>query len=1753
MVVLKVDDAGNEKTETIMLSDGSVQDERIEKIEILPKVDELLASDTSYEPASYLAHRHLSPNKWVEIMFVGLDEHIIGKIINVVGDSAEIVIFEDGVLLTDSPLVLDFNYTGLPDGVISIELIEDVEENEKGEDKEEEKEEEYVVEDLNIQIAEERDFSKLRYGLEEQTNDILESMLSKLQTDKKIEKRTLASINQTIIRYTQLRELFSKFDGDHNMMHYHDKTEAVNKHGNNWKPLCNSLSLQNKQLGWVFPIAQHIKKIYVEMDGGDADDLASADVYSETFKINDDYSLYSNGKLAYSSFFNNISPYLTPFEKSESNFLVSPEVDVDVFIGNFNNKFSNSFKHTQVPFQSSRYVSDINYIMQTNLTKSSYKTTFHPLIPAEEMHVNALMTFPDTFMKHSRLRLPGTDTIGRSNMALMFPSYSRILTSKTPITSLISDNINVPIVGNTFMGDHFKQYSYSGDEVLNYSQFLDYFIPSTQDIIAKHKLSQEHLSIVSIVSELEPYLIYMDDLTATHYNVIANYLQQNSKHFFSDLTVVSRAFAELKKSSVFIQQFNGPTLVIDNDLSSDVRINVPYYFSSGKLLAFVNNTEEMSRVLALDCGRIFSAICAYNAIALIADVSNIQNDIVDAPIEASPDVCITKIIAKKYKNVEKMQADNGVDIYFDKEYDTTSYSILNEPHISKKKFSLSGDEFAVFLTKELEKLKTADIPIVIQSLMTGHRIVVDGQLAILVDEYGEKVLYKRENNVWEIDPTAPKNIVDVEMLCNAQPNCLIRKNKCETIEKTRTGIEDSVLSERETFGAKINETIRAYQFKIENDYAKTIGHVNNTRLPIEAQSNFLKIMLGVELKNYDIVVSPYAKYVNLILSHPDFEKRQDLIVRFCDSRICRAGQYENEDMHWFYCSETDTKLIPTFFVQLARAHFQGRYNLVMDVVLRERKATDDNGTIWIDKYSGYAIKHIDFDSDEGYNEEGYRVVSREVLSADETEKEMEMMMSIDEPVKSRMEYDRTGQSVYGIIDTLSRHMLIDISSTYSFIIKTAIKIYKGASMSEVEYKKTKSETPYAVYLTQYLNYITLAVYLIVCQTMTPNLTPKGTFPGCIKSFEGYPVGPIEDKRGIIYLLCILTKTKFIKVSSKPAFFEQYIDIALQDASIRTLISKKKTSGKVEEKEVEHSITKWTSFQPPLVPFKLPTILNVHENFEELLIGDINSGSRSQHDKMSVLQSKIILFSYSIQAEIQKIIDSEPLILKSYDSKLLNENACCNGSIQMTTLDYFKIKNASGDIEMCNNAILAHRNILNGMHLITTPVMWLSDEKTKILPIQIEPAFSEKTIYAGFVKHCNFRNNAINPDNITAICGEKPVLNIKLTDTIEEIIAPLKNSGILYSSEQLYQLLHAVSKQIVYAENTQVVKTTVDGILAFLSELDNTNDSSIIQKPFQDKIQDCFTADESRITSAIKELKHYTFNGNAYIYQKIRGFSVSVKNRLFKPEHIDLLFLERERTQMYFQFLKNSIVNVGQIFPSMCITQTKHFSEKLPTYWGITQLHNNMLISGYTKLFERVTSYYGEHATFFKYIVESSSKIIEMISDIPFTGNEIGFLVLEHCLLLVLDIYMTVDENRIEDESLYDAPNANVSISTTQLTIMQDFIITLMTNDKHINVPYQAIVDATFRLKELEKNKLLQELNNTKDLAIDNHFKVLRIGDRWGGGENVREHNKQRSDKEINEFLEDQTMMVQGQNQEDNEVGVDGEVDMDDYVNDFESD
>jgi hypothetical protein len=157
--------------------------------------------------------------------------------------------------------------------------------------------------------------------------------------------------------------------------------------------------------------------------------------------------------------------------------------------------------------------------------------------------------------------------------------------------------------------------------------------------------------------------------------------------------------------------------------------------------------------------------------------------------------------------------------------------------------------------------------------------------------------------------------------------------------------------------------------------------------------------------------------------------------------------------------------------------------------------------------------------------------------------------------------------------------------------------------------------------------------------------------------------------------------------------------------------------------------------------------------------------------------------------------------------------------------------------------------------------------------------------------------------------------------------------------------------------------------------------------------------------------------------------------------------------------------------------------------------------------------------------------------------------------------MTTGGNRINDapdlyENEEDLPtfvrhNAR-TINKVQTKVLTDFMATLIENNTATNVSYEMVEDKVFRLKEKEKNKLLAKLNDTKDLAIDNHFKTLRIGERWGMGENVRGYDKDRFDKERQQFVLDGEGMERAEemNMDNAEIT---DYDAVDYQNEFDDD
>ena len=171
MVIMK-NEGDAEQTFTFKIQDGVILDDRIIKMSLLEKEEQ------SGVKTGYAIHRGFVPETWIELMFDGLDEPIMGKITMLTNDSIEVVIFESGKLMEDDPMTLDFNYTGLPDGVLSIDIIKDptnitpvsldeIPVSSSGD---------IEGEDLNIQILRERDSGRFRHGIEEQTNQVCKNL-----------------------------------------------------------------------------------------------------------------------------------------------------------------------------------------------------------------------------------------------------------------------------------------------------------------------------------------------------------------------------------------------------------------------------------------------------------------------------------------------------------------------------------------------------------------------------------------------------------------------------------------------------------------------------------------------------------------------------------------------------------------------------------------------------------------------------------------------------------------------------------------------------------------------------------------------------------------------------------------------------------------------------------------------------------------------------------------------------------------------------------------------------------------------------------------------------------------------------------------------------------------------------------------------------------------------------------------------------------------------------------------------------------------------------------------------------------------------------------------------------------------------------------------------------------------------------------------------------------------------------------------
>jgi hypothetical protein len=320
----------------------------------------------------------------------------------------------------------------------------------------------------------------------------------------------------------------------------------------------------------------------------------------------------------------------------------------------------------------------------------------------------------------------------------------------------------------------------------------------------------------------------------------------------------------------------------------------------------------------------------------------------------------------------------------------------------------------------------------------------------------------------------------------------------------------------------LDQLIQKGKTELDRDY-KQIVRQNTLREVATNRFSIYAYELGKTSITNDIIISPHALLRDLILGQDDFVKKQSDILKLVDLH-CREPMAElKEDSFWLYCRDTNTKLMPQSLYRLAMAFVMNTdYLAKLDEICASQGTMSDDGDAIVDKHSGYVLRKIDFVTEDGYID-GFKIVTHDVIEQDLGERLADMFAPKLKPIFE----NESNEMVYNIVDSICTNMGIPTDSVQEFVMRTALELMERNIQTAEKYeeiadamfkKKNMRPVPYEIYRNRFMFWIIASCILIAIQTAIPSFKVKKTYPGCVRSFSGYPLdGGVEDITGIKYI------------------------------------------------------------------------------------------------------------------------------------------------------------------------------------------------------------------------------------------------------------------------------------------------------------------------------------------------------------------------------------------------------------------------------------------------------------------------------------------------------------------------------------------------------------------------------------------------------------------------------------------------------------
>ena len=1682
------------KTLLTINADGGLSDESITSILLMDRSDE----------EGYARQNGLLPHVWLDVYIGGDTPTVItGEITNLEEDMIEIITFPDR-----KTIYINFEYKGIPehipftkfvirskpitapkdsltpiieepiveedtplDKASSIEVTEsgdmviNVAENAVPDDNIKDvlhamylDANEIVfgdeLEDI-VQMVELPEHQK-KYSIEVQANDLMDELLSTIPNDKRTQ-RVMNGIHVLIERFKQLRNKFSKFDANMNVV-------GFAQNGILHKPIVDRIHNLSTKLQWIVPVVSQKRKIYMDIDDSELhDDVIQTNLSVELAAQMELIKQYTQGSQhgeKYSELYANMDKYNTPFVASADGLLAKQAVlvDLDAIVDNLGRFTSRSVssddaKKTSLFMKQRKFVTqryNLGLLKKDTVLMKSGKVVYirNKMTPDDKMSLKSIIVLPEPVMKFSQIDLPGTNIMTRVNLHANYFSLFRLLKQKTDVATHIVDDLDNEIKYDDESDkeeDNYEDEGQAKDSDIRFMQnikeyildekfenepdkldkFLKAVIPKTRVIFRLlRKYIKNKMSFVEIVKELEPFLVYTDDITFNQFKEIRYYIKQQITEYLkhnADRSEQLRNISGITDSersldfieNIFIQDDKMGDLFEAAYLSKDIR---------------VPTSELLFKLLSKDNCTLFADVISVMSIKELVNPENIINEFEPGKIDDMEYVkskdCTRRYLGKRYSTMKALQADNNnEDVFYDQDLDDTPYKIIDA--YAKEKKQMSPEIFMEFIVETLIQKHSVDPEYakeLAQVLIARKKRVQDGEYAVLsiqptlppdVDETKltdkekrdieieakarEKVgYYHRVKNHWVHDQTIDEEVfIDTNTLfCNIKQDCFKNQsnNVCEPTQSTKKRMDELTKARMvKEFENRVNlsfeQLVQKGKMELDRDYKRVIR--NNTLVAVAANrfSNYA-YELGKTSITSDIIVSPHALLRDLVLGQDDFVKKQSDIVKLVDLH-CREPMAElKEDSFWLYCKDTNTKLFPQSLYRLAMAFvINSDYSSALDELCASHGTISDDGDAIVDKHSGYVLRKIDFVTEDGFID-GFKIVTHDVIEQDLGERLADIFAPKQKPIFE----NESNEMIYNIVDSICTNMGIPTDSIQEFVMRTTLELMekniqtaeKYEEISDAMFKKKNTRpVPYDIYKYRFMFWIVASCILIAIQTAVPSFRVKKTYPGCVRSFSGYPLdGGIEDMTGIKYIACVMKKMESPTI---PWNSIEKLDANVYATRIKETIEKFIISSRIDINDLyvtkrnyilehpneiipeEHSVDKWRSFLPPIVRSKIGPVTGVSKDFEKDLFEVMTKGHKEQHASLNIIKGRCTQYGYGIIELINNIVQSKDPILKTASKDPFLENACCNDSQLSGPMDYFIkddniIQKYIDSVEHLSEIVLIAKQLAR-------PTTIFHKEFTGLISTVVTETITDEHVYLAFINYCNFTNDIPIPDEYLSVCADKPV-GFPVSAPIIDQIEFLKRNGKRYTQNDLQDLMTLVRNDNRILLPTNEMFSQINVIYDLLDAYD-ARESIVVDVVFRDSLRAVLSSYNPKVMvveerKELKNFKNYLASANERMFYEIVKFFDQygnlndadydrLQNFLLSVTMTNLK--DADALYTLTTFIKNSIYMWSKVYPEIILNGNVY--DNIPAHWELSSNHISDLSKKIESYWSSIKEFHGD--------------------------------------------------------------------------------------------------------------------------------------------------------------------------------------------------